>query len=375
MIVVIADDITGAAEIGGIALRYGLRVLISDDIHMSSSADVLVIYTNTRSLSKDAAISVMLGLTKKVKALNPSLFFKKTDSVLRGHVLAELKAHMEVMDVEKALLVPANPVLGRTIRNGQYFLNGEPIHQTGFSSDPEFPIQNSNVRTMLGNENIPVHVVSKMNQLSGGVSVGNAETMNEVKEWARHHNNNLVLAGAASFFAALLEENYKLLPQKAEAELTTPLLLVSGTTFQKSIEQRERYDHITCSMPLHIFKEEKPSEEAFEKWATDVTSILVKHKKAIIAIGRHDEKVDSNVLREKLGRIVQCVFEKTEVAELLIEGGSTAYTIIQQLGLSSFTPTNELQQGVVRMNVKNKANLHLTIKPGSYDWPPEWNFN
>lgn len=32
MIVVISDDITGAAELGGIALRYGLNTLLSKEI-------------------------------------------------------------------------------------------------------------------------------------------------------------------------------------------------------------------------------------------------------------------------------------------------------------------------------------------------------
>src|SRR5215213_1202936 len=112
MIVVIADDITGPAELGGIALRFGLKVLLSNDVNLSSNIDVLILYTNTRSLNREEAVSVMTELTNKVKSLKPSLVYKKTDSVLRGYVVSETEAQMKVLGLNKALLVPANPLLG-----------------------------------------------------------------------------------------------------------------------------------------------------------------------------------------------------------------------------------------------------------------------
>ena len=84
MILVIADDITGAAELGGIGLRYGLRVLVADDIPANNETDLLVVYTNTRSLKRSEAVKEMEKLAKKAKILAPSLFYRKTDSVLRG---------------------------------------------------------------------------------------------------------------------------------------------------------------------------------------------------------------------------------------------------------------------------------------------------
>ena len=143
MIVVIADDITGAAEMAGIALRYGQNVVVSDEVNTNYNADVLVIYTNTRSMSKKEAVNVMEGLTEKAMLLQPSLFYKKTDSVLRGYIIPEMKAQMKAMNVDKGLIVPANPSLGRVIRNGKYYVNNQLIHQTAFSHDPEFPIKTS----------------------------------------------------------------------------------------------------------------------------------------------------------------------------------------------------------------------------------------
>ena len=95
MIIVIADDITGAAELAGIGLGYGLRVKLSDDVRQFDQTDLLVIYSNTRSMQKKDAVNEMSRLTASASKLNPSLIYKKTDSVLRGHVVPELEVQMK----------------------------------------------------------------------------------------------------------------------------------------------------------------------------------------------------------------------------------------------------------------------------------------
>jgi uncharacterized protein YgbK (DUF1537 family) len=52
MIAVIADDFTGAAELAGISLRYGLTVSVCLHDEISTDADVLIISTDSRSLKK-----------------------------------------------------------------------------------------------------------------------------------------------------------------------------------------------------------------------------------------------------------------------------------------------------------------------------------
>ena len=55
MIVVIADDLTGAAEIGGMAWRHGLVAEIQVEIDLSSPVDLIVVDTDSRSLSPAVA--------------------------------------------------------------------------------------------------------------------------------------------------------------------------------------------------------------------------------------------------------------------------------------------------------------------------------
>lgn len=371
MIVVIADDITGAAELAGIGLRYGLKVLVSAEVGASTQHDLHVIFTNTRSMPEADAVRTMRYLTEQVKGLAPSLFYKKTDSVLRGHVVAELKAQMKVLEVKKALLVPVNPLLGRIIKNGEYFINGQPVHQSGFSSDPEFPIKHSNVNEMLGSQAISVLKPSEV--LTDGISVGEAESMNDLAHWASRNSPSILVAGAASFFAALLEKECKPLQAGSTISFSKPLLLVSGTTYLKSVAQRKKFPYLVGYMPPAVLQQTSIEQKQMQEWASTISNLLATYGKAIIAVGETVlDNTDPGVMREKLSEVTKRVMQKTAVKELLVEGGSTAFAIIEKLGFRSFIPIEEVEQGVVRMKVAEAEALHITIKPGSYPWPEEW---
>jgi uncharacterized protein YgbK (DUF1537 family) len=372
MIAVIADDITGAAEMGGIALRYGLQVIISDDVKLAAQADVFIVYTNTRSMPKEEAVKVMEGVTGKMTQLSPTLFYKKTDSVLRGHVLSELQAQMRVLNMVKALLVPVNPSMGRTIRNGQYFINDQLIHETSFSLDPEFPVLDSRIERMLGSQE--VKVLSEPNPVSAeGVFVGEAETNEDVHEWASHVDETIFPAGGASFFNALLSKRLQNKTANIELQLYSPTLLVSGTTYNRSVERIKKHSQLVSYMPSDIFLNEGND---FESWRDEIVLILSRYNKAIVAVkSTEGVKANPNSIKDRIGQVIKLVFEKIAVAELWIEGGSTAYSIVNKLGWGSFIPTEELEQGIVRMKVKGREKHYLTIKPGSYDWPSQWDFN
>src|SRR6185436_8671733 len=140
MIAVITDDLTGAAELAGISLRYGLKVSVCLNDEVAPGVDVLILDTNSRSLKKEEALKVNAEAAKKIVQLKPGFIYKKIDSVLRGYVVDELKAQAQVAGFNKVFILPANPSLGRTIENVEYFIEGKRINETGFVSDPEFPI-------------------------------------------------------------------------------------------------------------------------------------------------------------------------------------------------------------------------------------------
>ena len=106
--------------------------------------------------------------------------------------------------------------------------------------------------------------------------------------------------------------------------------------------------------------------------------LLQQNRKAIIAISPDpviNNSTDAKAFRENTAVFVQDIFNEVMISELFVEGGSTATAIIRKLGFETFYPVQEVAAGVVRMRVEGGQGLHLTIKPGSYEWSKEvWTF-
>lgn len=370
MIAVIADDFTGAAELAGIGLRYGLSVQLCTHEARSDQAELLVVSTNSRSLNLEDAVAVTIAALGRLIQYAPSFIYKKTDSVLRGHVLAELTIQMQMMGLHKALLLPANPTLGRTITNGVYYVNGIPVHESGFANDPEFSIQHSCVKEMLGaKNNKAVTVLPSSNEFSkkSGIIVGETTSITDMIKWASKAGKDLVLAGAGDFFEAILQQNHVKAGHNDVSILLSPHLYISGTIFFQSVQ------HIKSASCVHYLTANMIQRNDYTEWIAQVSYSLQTKQKAIIAI-EPDISSFSNLtalhIRTGMAHAVKALLDQTPVGEMFIEGGATAAAILEQLGLTDFIPVNEISRGVIRMKAMDQ-DVFITVKPGSYQLPVE----
>jgi uncharacterized protein YgbK (DUF1537 family) len=91
---VIADDLTGACDIGAEFLALGGRVVVRDVGRRETDPAVAVSVCNTASRGCDVAVAVA-RVREAVRDLAPGwrgILVKKIDTALRGHVGAELAA-------------------------------------------------------------------------------------------------------------------------------------------------------------------------------------------------------------------------------------------------------------------------------------------
>lgn len=380
MIVVIADDFTGAAELGGIGLKYGLTVEVNTEVNVHSTAGLLIIATDTRSLKLEEALAVMEQITRQVALLKPRLVFKKVDSVLRGHIVPELMVHLQVLNRPGAILAPANPALGRTISNGNYNINGQPLHLSGFATDPHFPVKTSSVSEILGQGSMPLFIQQSREPLPpAGIVVAEAETEADLQQWATKVKGNWLLAGGSGFFSALLNNSCGE-PGKAvkqpPPEPDASLLMICGTTFFKSVEavaSLKQKGGWVSYMPEAIMRETDPAGHLFDEWCNEIVFFVSNFNKAIIAVEANlaeRRAVNPDDIRRKISVVVKKVLEQVNIEELLIEGGSTAFAVLKQINCTEFYPVEETSPGVIRMTMAGRDGQHLTIKPGSYNWPP-----
>lgn len=117
MLVIVADDLTGALDTAAPFAARGLRtevVLKAAAVAqgLALSPDVLSINLASRERSPEVAFQAMQQV---IELLPPHIrLFKKIDSRLKGHVSSELDA----ISYQNALVAPAIPAFGRIVRNG-----------------------------------------------------------------------------------------------------------------------------------------------------------------------------------------------------------------------------------------------------------------
>ncbi len=149
-IIVIADDLSGAAELANAAVQAGFSAEVQMRFWAGSDADVICVDTETRSLPPEAAGTLAGNVARSIAMTDPELVYKKCDSVLRGPIAAESLAIARALGRKRVLLIPANPSRHRVIRGGEYFVDGTPLAQTAFATDPDYPRRTSRVVDLLG---------------------------------------------------------------------------------------------------------------------------------------------------------------------------------------------------------------------------------
>lgn len=378
MIAVIADDFTGAAEIGGVGLRHGLKVVIETEPVRNNVPDLLVVATDTRSLQPEEAAKEMALITQKLLKLNPSFVYKKVDSALRGNVKEELLAQMNTSGKRRAIIIAANPVFKRTIRNGIYYIDDKPLNETCFSNDPQYPVTSSAVLEIVGTNTDTLIINLKPGEKlpEKGIVIGDVSGSDDLNTWAQQDDEQTLMAGASGFFDAVLNKLH--IPAGKKALSPPPFgekaLFVLGSTFPKEmnfLNKLKKNGHYLSNMPEEIYYNKGFDPAHIEEWIKDIVHGIQKHKKVIASVA-HSPGNEPGIafrIRKNIGELVKKVVEATELNELLIEGGSTTSMVLHYLNVKKLIPIQELDFGVIRMEMEGYPDLYVTTKPGSYYWP------
>lgn len=123
----IADDLTGACDAAAPFKLQGASAIacLTADLTWAAEHDVAAVSSDTRDLAPSAVEHHIRAAAVRFAALNPQIVFKKIDSTLRGHVGTEIATALEAFSCEFAVITPAFPRMGRLIRNGHLYVEGD----------------------------------------------------------------------------------------------------------------------------------------------------------------------------------------------------------------------------------------------------------
>jgi len=377
-ILVLADDLTGAAEIGGIAFQFGLsvRIIFEPGMIVTSPEDVIIIDTNTRNLNPDKAFHRIKEIAAGSNFDAFDLVYKKVDSILRGPIVSEIKALLTTYKKKSTILVPSNPSRKRIIRSGKYYIGETPINQTEFRNDPEYPRLSENVNEMiLDNSDMISTGENTDNDIERKILIPDITSKNDMEFLVSSlSEEDVLLAGAADFFKTILIIKMKLVRSTTKIPVQKFAIkhFIMGshsetTRFTLSfLKQREYSYH-------HLPVTAIDNESEFNEWLIVIMKDMVDKKQIVVSgpVEHIKDRSKNKKILYRLANVAKSMIETSSSGTLfLIEGGETASTICRNMGWTDLQLRYVWNDGVVLLANKH-MDIHIAIKPGSYFWPTE----
>ncbi len=371
-ILALADDLTGAMEVGAKFAAAGLTTLVcakpcSEDHHVGVNG--LVIDTETRHLPAPDSEQVIRTLALSARERGIRLLFKKTDSTLRGNIASELKGLAAAFPQLPVFYVPAYPAMGRTVRDGRLFVNGIPVSDSIFARDGLNPITESWIPSLISSisELMPVISVPPSHSIADverAVYVFDGESERDLLETASLISGSgpVVLSAGPAGIAQYLAQAAAIKPP------TPPIfpslrncLVVNGSRHSVSLEQIK---HASDAGWLSVGPEDVPG---------NLTSLW-----AILELPREQPVVTVNPA-QRTGKIISQILRQSDLDAMIVFGGDTAYGILEALGTPHIRSVGEVLPGVAFGRIAaedlaqpvpaRKRDLSLITKAGGFGSP------
>jgi uncharacterized protein YgbK (DUF1537 family) len=390
-IVIIADDLTGAADSAVqfcpyfddtmlVSYQQWDRTLLPA---LPSSTRATAIYTNSRALVADQARNRLVSLTQGLREIEALRIYKKIDSCMRGNVGAESDALLDQLGYAASFITPAFPEMGRTTREDIHRIYGKALDQTEIAQDPVTPVTESSLTRIVALQSrYPVgHVGLAFLENSNHRLM--AEIERQLQSGVRHvvfdaTNRAHLDRVARSFFAfegkilpigsaGLAGSIAKLLNSRPVSDEPTKTiapdgfnLLVCGTTSAVTGQQIEKllqsfsYDAVQLNPAMLA---DPSCKDEFSDKASVARSGLLK-KNMILTIKSH--KSTRNTPRQPnfhatadsiikgLGHFVAKVVAETKPGHLFLTGGDTADAVLAAFETKGIRILGEVVAGVVQ---------------------------
>src|SRR5258708_4655615 len=249
-VLIVADDLTGAMDSAGPFAALGIEtwvvaVPMRCDPACLKSARVVSVNTDTRHLSAHLAASRLREIVDHLGAGGFDVVVKKIDSTLRGNVVAETLALLDLSGRHEAVVAAAFPAQGRTVRAGIVHVDGKPLAQTAFSKDalsppPLAPLQQVFAEAKAG---LRVQTLAPPNKFDGEADIWIADSdtdadLASIVETLASRLSRVLMVGSAGLTRALARVSLNGHPVPARPPpVTRTIVFAVGSRAARSAEQ------------------------------------------------------------------------------------------------------------------------------------------
>ena len=354
-LVVVADDLTGAADSAALLTRLGRTSVLLDADSEWPDDDVLAVDTDSRHRDPVLAAARAAEATRRARRLGAQVV-KKVDSTLRGHVAAELRAMTEVYGEQVLLVVaPAFPATSRTTRGGVVHVDGERLAAHGSDGD---------VVALLGRGGLRATHLAQGDRLAERLEQAHADGFTAVVVDAETHDDLAAVVSAAGEVTVpvlLVGSGGLTRPMAGEADLAPipsspvgPTLVVVGSYSTASRTQRARLVEAGATPVL-------PGDAERLRAALHAGPVVLSPDPEAPVVRADAERVARQIADTVAGVL-------DDIGTLVATGGETARAVLTEAGVSRLVVSGELEPGVVRSHVPG-LDLDVVTKAGGFGGP------
>jgi uncharacterized protein YgbK (DUF1537 family) len=410
-IVIIADDLTGAADTGvqfcpffDHAILVSYRQLFrAEGGDLPSMPGAMAVYTNSRALETDSARQRTISVARRLPQARTLWLYKKVDSCLRGNPGAETEALMDELGYSLSFIAPAFPAMGRTTLHDIHRVHGIPLHATELSKDPVAPVSESALSRLIAAQcRYPVDHVD-LCFLEGDEELLRAEIRRRARLGARHlvfdavtdthlariarlaltMNGRVLPVGSAGLAAGLgrcLTDGPKKRPGPPARCGKGRILLVCGSTSRVT---RLQVETLTGAYPYTVLRL-GPGDlmgrhrDTWRLAKIDTARRILSRGHLVITVGSSPddgEQTDAAGGRQAaesivkaLGNLAAEILTAVIPGLLFLTGGDTADAVLTAAGVERIDIRGEIIPGVVEGTLSGGALQGVTVvtKAGAF---------
>lgn len=405
--IVIADDVTGANDIGIMYAKTGLTAYVYSygrgEEQEYPPCDCLIIDTDSRFDSYETAYRKVADAVRKAPKEGVCQYIDKQCSVFRGNIGAEFDAMLDALGEKFAVVVLGFPDNGRTTLHGIHYVYGIALADSQFCSDPVHPMTKSSLKEILEGQtkrrvdNIfyeayaggiaAVRALLEEKRRCGGYCIMDVRDNEDLKLLAQVLQEERVLCGSSALSAYLAEL------EAARTDRTAPVRkaqkgrvfcmagsLTPQTAAQTAYMKEKGYPVIALDT-RRLFDEKEKKAECRRVWeqvcsayeAGDFCMIhsvndarLVAETKELAAQKKIGNTAVSSMVSAALSQISQQVIEGFQIQRIIVCGGDTSAALCAQLGIRGVKVLAEIEAGLPTCESVDAPHYRMVLKSGSF---------
>lgn len=392
----IGDDFTGSSDIANTLAKQGMSVMQYNGVpahKADESVEAGVVSLKSRTEPVEAAVRHSIEAAEWL--LNQGceqLFFKYCstfDSTPYGNIGPVADALAKLTGETRVLFCPAFPTTGRTVYQGNLFVNDVPLHESGMKDHPLTPMTDSDLRRWLGHQtDVPIKhlcfatvnagteaVLKAIEEAGEGYFVADAVTDQHLVTLGAAAAKRLLLTGGSGL-ALGLPGNYR-----TQGKLGNTIsgwkgnkgsaVVLSGSCSEATRQQIKVFARDYPTMELS-------ADEIFRGIHTPMSVgdwVLAQDKSPLVYTSADPSTVlaaQQKFGREKIASKIEQLFgqlalylSQAGVGRIVSAGGETSGAIVTALKVNAMQIGPEIAAGVPALRIPDQ-DLTLALKSGNF---------